>query len=179
MLRIDGGRLSLKTLTRGEFHDFYKRYAPDPVMDPQPYVYDRDKVDRFFDICAEKESWYPRLGIFLMGGELVGELSIKRIDHEKSRCELGVAMVNDAFKGKGYGTEAVQLAIGYVFGTLGLKSIYADTMGSNGVMQHILEKLGFVLIGREERRYDMRGRWEDRLDYVLENPLYRKQSDKA
>ena len=41
-------------------------------------------------------------------------------------------------------------------------------MGSNLRMQHILEKLGFRFLERTLNVYDMNGRMEDRLDYVLD-----------
>jgi RimJ/RimL family protein N-acetyltransferase len=38
----------------------------------------------------------------------IGELSFKRINHQKSQCELGIALANDNYKGFGYGIEAVE-----------------------------------------------------------------------
>lgn len=52
-------------------------------------------------------------------------------------------LINDTFKGKGYGTEAQQLLIGYAINTLGLKVAYADVVHRNYRSKHILEKLGF------------------------------------
>ena len=56
---------------------------------------------------------------------------------------LSVCLVNDAFKSKGYGTEAEKLIIDYAINTLGLKTIYADAVHRNHRSKHILEKLGF------------------------------------
>lgn len=170
MIRIQGDKIYLKTCTRDEYHEHYKSYVTDPIMDPNTYIYDKEKVDKKYDSIIEKESWYPRVGIFLRDGRIVGELSFKRIDYEKSRCELGIALANNDYKGLGYGTEAVKLAIDYVFNTLKLKCIYADTMDSNKRMQSIFNKFGFEFINREEHFYDMHDRWEDKLNYILRNP---------
>ena len=48
--------------------------------------------------------------------------------------------------------------------------IYADTMGLNVRMQKIFKKLEFKFLDRVERCYDMDGRWEDKLNYVLVSP---------
>ena len=170
MINIKGNRICLRTFTREEYHQFWQSYIPDPIRDPDPYVYNKEEVDIRYDSITEKESWYPRVGIFLFDETLVGELSFKRINHEKNQCELGIALVNNKYKGLGYGTEAVEIAIDYVFNTLKLKYIYADTMGSNFKMQRIFDKFGFEFINREEQRYDMHDRWEDKLNYVLQNP---------
>jgi RimJ/RimL family protein N-acetyltransferase len=63
---------------------------------------------------------------------------------EKLCGTLSVHLINDTFKGKGYGTEAQQLLIDYVTNILGLKTIYADAIHRNHRSKHILEKLGFV-----------------------------------
>lgn len=170
MINIQGNNIYLKTFSREEYHWYWESYVADPVMDPNPYVYDKEKVDKKYDEITEKESWYPRVGIFLPDGSPIGEVSIKRIDYIKSRCELGIAIVNDNYKGLGYGTEAVELAIDYIFNTLKLKYIYADTMGSNIKMQKIFERLGFEFINSDEHFYDMKDRWEDRMNYLLTNP---------
>ncbi|WP_346930118.1 GNAT family N-acetyltransferase, partial [Clostridium sp.] len=167
MIIIEGDKIYLKTCTREEYHEHYKSYVADPIMDSDTYIYDKEKVDKNYDSIIEKESWYPRVGIFLRDGRIIGELSFKRIDYEKSRCELGLALANNNYKGLGYGTEAVNLAIDYVFNMLKLKYIYADTMGSNKRMQNIFNKFGFEFINREEHFYDMHDKWEDKLNYIL------------
>lgn len=169
MINIKGNRICLRTFTREEYHQFWESYIPDPVMDPNPYTYDKEKVNIRYDSIVEKDSCYPRVGIFLSDETLIGELSFKRINREKSQCELGIALVNDKFKGLGYGTEAIEMAINYVFNTLQLNYIYADTMGSNFKMQKIFNKLGFEFINIEEHCYDMHDRWEDKLSYMLKN----------
>ncbi|MBU3210530.1 GNAT family N-acetyltransferase [Clostridium algidicarnis] len=78
-------------------------------------------------------------------------------------------LVNEDYKGLGYGTESVELAIGYAFNILKLKYIYADTMDSNLKMQRIFERFGFDFLNREEHCYDMHDRWEDKLNYILRN----------
>lgn len=170
MINIQGDNIFLRTFTREEYHRYWNTYVADSIMDSAPYVYDKKRVDNAYDSIREKESWYPRVGIFLWDETPIGEFSFKRINHEKSQCELGIALANDNYKGLGFGTEAVELSIYYVFNTLKLKYLYADTMGSNLKMQRILEKVGFEFLNREYHFYDMHDRWEDKLNYMLRNP---------
>lgn len=169
MIIIQGKRISLRTFKSEEYHQFWKSYVSDPIMDPDQYVYNRQKVDTRYDLITERESWYPRVGIFLLDETPIGELSFKRIDYEKSQCELGIVIANDDYKGLGYGTEAIEMAIDYAFNTLKLKFILADTMGSNVKMKKIFEWFGFELINKQEKHYDMKDRWEDKLEYILKN----------
>jgi len=170
MISIQGDNIYLRTFTKEEYHKYWRSYVADPIMDPDIYVYNAESIDKRYDAITEKESWYPTVGIFLSDETPIGAVSFKRINYEKSRCELGIVIGNDNYKGLGYGTKAVELAIYYVFNTLKLKHIYADTMGSNVKMQRIFNKFRFEFINKEEHFYDMHDRWEDKLNYILKNP---------
>ena len=170
MINIQGDRICLRSFTREQYHQYWKLYVADSLMDPNPYIYEKKLVDKDYDSISEKEIWYPRVGIFLSDETPISQLSFKRINYEKSQCELGIVLANGNYKGVGYGTEAVRLAINYVFNTLKLKYIYADTMGSNLKMQRIFAKFGFEFVNREKHCYNMHDRWEDKLNYMHSNP---------
>ncbi|MHC1748149.1 MAG: GNAT family N-acetyltransferase [Cellulosilyticaceae bacterium] len=169
-MEVEGERLILRTFTRSEYHTFYRNYISDPIMDPKPYHYDYQKVDESYTYRMDRASWYPIAGIFLKDGTPIGEMQFKRVDQEKKQCELGMILANNTFKGQGYGTEATKLAIRYAFNVLKLKTIYLDTMGANIRAQKICKRLGFEFISKEERYYDMEGRLEDKLNYIIRNP---------
>lgn len=162
--------VELRPFTRAEYHAFYADYVADPVMDPNFYHYNRDRVDRCFDLEQSRRAWYPVFGIFLPDGECVGSLALKRIDPMDRRCEIGITMKDNGCKNHGYGTQAMREAIRMASEVYGVRHIYADTMGSNRRMQHILDKLGFRFLERIPHAYDMHDRWEDKLNYVLEVP---------
>lgn len=168
MIRIEGERVYLRRPSREEYHALQRKYVPDPLADSRPYQYDRAAADMAFDGVYARESTHLSIGIFNKDEEIIGELLFKGIDREKGRCELGIALVNDAYKGLGLGGEAFRLATDYALGPLGLSSVYAHTMGGNTRMRRVLERLGYRLYLRTEGCYDMGGRFEDRLDYVLQ-----------
>ena len=56
-------------------------------------------------------------------------------------------MQNDTVKGKGYGTQAERLAVKFAFEEMGMVAVNADTIMKNLRSQHVLEKVGFRLIG--------------------------------
>lgn len=166
-MTADTESMILRPFTREEYHDFYRRFVIDPIMDTRQYDYQFTHVDKCFDYDQSRMDWYPTFGIFV-DGVSVGTLALKRIDREKQRCEIGIMMVNDSCKGRGYGTAAMRQAIRIACRDYHVRHIFADTMGSNLRMQHILEKLGFQLIERIPHVYVLGGRCEDKLDYRLE-----------
>jgi RimJ/RimL family protein N-acetyltransferase len=160
-------KILLKEFSREEYHLLWKDYVPDPIMDSQSYQYNYDDVENNYNNMIKNQSWYMRVGIFLLNGYPIGEISFKRINYEKSQCELGIMIANDSYKSQGYGSEAIGLAIDYVFKVLKLRKIIVDTSNSNLRMQRILKKYGFELIQIDKQ--------EKRLNYILinkqENPL--------
>ena len=145
--------IHLKTMTRELCHELYWRWTNDAsiYMDMRlfrPYVYDEAAVDRYFDAKGQDTS--RRLFAIMLGDQVIGELQLKQIDHDKQECTLSIHMQNDAVKGKGYGTQAERLAIKIAFDELGMAAVNADTVLKNTRSQHVLEKAGFRLAGEDE-----------------------------
>ena len=143
--------IELKKMTRELCHELYKSWSNDAsiYMDMslfKPYSYNKASVDRYFDSKNE-----PSRIIFaiMLDGKPIGELQLKQIDLEKAECTLSIHMQNDAVKDKGYGTQAEQLAVKYAFDELGMVAVNADTIMKNTRSQHVLEKVGFHLIGED------------------------------
>ncbi len=138
---LQGEEIVLAPYTIERCHAFFKDYVADPAMTYDTYTYDKRKVDRYYQNKVLDTS---RIFFAIChNGKTVGEIQIKRIDREKLCGTLSIHLVNDAFKGKGYGTEALQLLVDYAINTLGLKIIYADAVHRNHRSKHILGKLGF------------------------------------
>lgn len=143
--------IELKKMTRELCHELHKGWSNDAsiYMDMslfKPYSYNKASVDRYFDSKNE-----PSRIIFaiMLDGKPIGELQLKQIDLEKAECTLSIHMQNDAVKDKGYGTQAEQLAVKYAFDELGMVAVNADTIMKNTRSQHVLEKVGFHLIGED------------------------------
>ena len=73
----------------------------------------------------------------------IGEIILKNIDPEAKCCTMGITMVNDSYKNKGYGTAAEILAIRYAFEEMGMDTVLADSLIRNLRSQHVLKKAGF------------------------------------
>lgn len=148
--------LDLAPMTRELFHELYRsfQYDPDLFMDMELFekakssVYSTEKTDAKFNKHAGDAS-YISFAVML-GGRVIGEVVLKHIDREKKQCELGIHLIDDSVKGKGYGTEAERLAIEYAFNGLGMEAVLADTIIKNTRSQHVLNKLGFEYLREED-----------------------------
>ena len=73
----------------------------------------------------------------------IGYVSIKGIDKTEGRAEVGIAIMDKEYRGKGYGTEALKQAVNYAFNELGLNLLGLTVFPSNQRAIQVYEKIGF------------------------------------
>ena len=73
----------------------------------------------------------------------IGYVCLKGINAEVSAAELGIAIMEKRFRGQGYGTEAVRLALEHAFGELGLDLVGLTVFPGNRRAISAYEKAGF------------------------------------
>ena len=156
--------VELRSFTEKEYHQFFKGYESDPLMDPLPFVYNKEQISRSYayNHGGYREN-YAHFGIFL-DGKPVGSFQLKRMDPVSKKCEFGIILQNDLVKNHGIGTEAIRLGLETARDRFGMKTVIGDTMGRNKRMIHVFEKLGFTLIETVPGSFELPGGIrEDRL----------------
>ena len=92
-----------------------------------------------------------------VGGKLMGSVGFY-VDRENSNAELGY-MLNSAYRGKGYATEAARAVLAYAFERIGLARVYASWYADNPASGKILKKIGMAEEG-VLRGHSFRGGWQ-------------------
>ena len=139
--------ITLQPMTPEMYHAFFREYRNDPdlYLDKTNFVeyeYEKEKVDAYI----RRQQEMKRLPFAIVyGEEMVGELKIYDILEGQSAA-LGITMKNAAYKDKGFGTRAEQLAVRFVFEELDIPVLYADSILTNTRSQHVLEKVGFQFL---------------------------------
>lgn len=158
--------ITLRRFSEEEYHEFFRHYEPDPVMDPHPFIYNKETVSRSYLYNHQYRQDYLHYGIFL-DNYPVGSFQLKRINKDNGSCEFGIILQSDRFKNKGIGTEAIRTGIRIAKDELKLKRMMGDTSGRNIRMQKVFQKLGFRLIETVHGAFDFGdGNKDDRLLYV-------------
>lgn len=139
---LTGEKISLKTCTIESWHDFYRNYIIDPMMDDTLYLYDYERVEKNYHLKTTDTT--RQYFSIICEEKVIGIIYLKHINKEKMTTEFGITLIDDSVKGKGYGTEAVNLLIDYTFNVLCIKSIIADSVLRNTRSQYVLEKVGFI-----------------------------------
>ncbi|MBK3494729.1 GNAT family N-acetyltransferase [Viridibacillus sp. YIM B01967] len=143
-----------------ENKEFFQLYTP--LKDEKFYIIDGQvkRIERSISL-AEQGTLYS-FGIFLTEDKrLIGNITLSEVvQGDLQSCWIGYYL-DKMQNGKGYTTEAVKLAVYYVFNELKLHRIEAGVMPRNGASIKVLEKVGFYKEGIAKENARINGRWED------------------
>ena len=95
-------------------------------------------------------------------GKVAGRVNFTPV--EAKTAELGYRIGKDS-GGRGVATRAVKMAM-KLAEEHGLEKIMAGTSSDNVASQRVLEKNGFVFVGKTENYMEINGVWVDSLQYV-------------
>lgn len=118
---------------------------------------------------AEQERWFreyerkPDEQVFAIevGGKHVGNLGLHRVDRVHRKADLGIVIGEASFWSRGYGTEAIRLALGYAFDVLGLNKVSLEVLAYNARGIRAYEKCGFQREGVHREDIYKDGRFFD------------------
>lgn len=130
--------------------------------DPQDGPMDRAAAERWFEqITAAPYCWIiERNGEGGAPGEAIGHARLHKIDPANRRARYAIGIFDPACWGRGYGTQATQLVLGYAFETLRLHRVDLRVLAFNQRAIRSYAKCGFVQEGIEREGAWINGRWE-------------------
>jgi len=136
-----------------------------------------EKSIEFFENIIVKEHGIKSiwLGIYLNNGTIIGEIHFHDIDKLNRSCYIGMRLTKLEYRNKGYGKESLKLLLDYGFYNYGFERIAATTWESNILAQKSLEKLGFLLEGKERKAIYCGGKKYDKYRYGLLIEDYREK----
>lgn len=92
---------------------------------------------------------------------LIGSVELRQFHAESRSCEVGIMVGAPAYRGGGYGTEAMRLACCFAFDEMGVERVGLSTSEFNTRAVRSYEKVGFVVEGRRRRGVYIDGRYYD------------------
>lgn len=141
-------------------------------------VYSRENEERWYENVARGDgiSYFTIYELSTMTP--IGGVDLHAIDNVNRSAELGIMIGERDARGKGYGTEAVELICDWGFNALGLNTIMLLTFEWNIAGQKAYTKAGFHEFGRRRKARWFAGRYWDDIYYDLladefESPMVR------
>ena len=135
---------------------------------------EEDWIRRFWDLRRKGIEYV--FGIELNEPKrLIGMCGLEGVSAVHRRAELGIAIFNKDYWGKGLGTEAVQLLLHYGFNILNLHCIWLAVFENNKRAQRVYEKVGFQRAGKRRKVIFRNGRYLDMYLYDILAEEYHQQ----
>jgi diamine N-acetyltransferase len=115
-----------------------------------------DKLDRInckivFAICLRE------------GDKHVGNVSLDLIDYRHRNARLSIVLADPALRGRGIGSQAIELLLEYAFSFLNLHRLYCKAAAGDARILSFYSKLGFKLEGQLREHEYISGRYVDKI----------------
>ncbi len=94
-------------------------------------------------------------------GQFIGQCALFNFNETARTCELGIAIGDPDYLGKGYGREAILLLLDYAFRLRNLRKVTLTVNGDNERAQRAYRACGFVEEARWRQQVWSAGRYVD------------------
>lgn len=148
---IEGKRIKLRPKRLGDAVDDHL-WRRDPELTRLDAATPTEQSFASFFINFKDELLQPaydegRYAVETLDGRHIGNCSYYHYDPRRNETEVGILIGDRDYWDKGYGTEAVSLLLGYLFGEKKLQRIYLRTLSWNTRAQKSFDKAGFRRCG--------------------------------
>jgi len=170
---IDGRKIKLRQLKLSDTEVIYQ-YAKNRKITKYTFVFSPpftiERAEEF--IKKTQRDWGNKksfeFGIELKESkELIGTINLSKVNFKNKEGWVGF-WISNKYWGKGLAKEALDLILKFAFYKLKLAIIKARVLHKNRGAQKLLEKTGFKLEKKLEKKTFFKKQWFDDLIYVME-----------
>lgn len=158
---IEGTRVRLRALEPSDLEALWRwqnDWATQQAGDPAPELaVSREAVTRMFG----PESGLTTYMIETLDGRVIGNCGYFGYSGRNRNCTVGIWIGEADARGKGYGTEAMQLLLSYLFRQMGLHRVALGVVADNAAAIASYHKCGFREEGRDRDAVFRDGGWID------------------
>lgn len=151
-------KVYLRELTLGDVEDRYQWCLDKEVTNhlnmPEKYPpFSKEETESWIKMCISKTNGYEQKAIVTEEGRHIGWIDLKNIDKLNRHAELGVAIGDKTYWGKGYGFSAMKEMLLWGFNELELNKIWLRVEVDNEKAIKSYKKMGYVEEGilRQDR----------------------------
>lgn len=162
--KVEGDNIFLSPLNMDDY-EIYTQWIND--LSTSVYLGNSSSL---YSMYSEREalegmvkSGYHFAIILKNGEKLLGNCSLFDLKPVHRSAELGIFIGAAEYRGKGYGTEALELLVGYGFRILNLNNIMLKVFPFNARAIRSYQKAGFRQFGRRTQAFFLNGRYFDEI----------------
>ncbi|OAB41104.1 GNAT family N-acetyltransferase [Paenibacillus antarcticus] len=162
-LQIEGTIINLRLARESDFQSYYA-FLLDPESNRLTGTQRDFTQDEITDWIKKISNIHEdRVDFMIISkdtDEFIGEVVLSEIDSINRNAHIRIA-IGTQHSGKGYGTEAMNLLLGYGFETLNLHRIALEVYAFNPRAIHVYEKIGFQHEGIQRDSLYSEGEFHD------------------
>lgn len=106
--------------------------------------------------------------------KLIGNCGLMGFTPIDGKCTIGIFIGDEENRGKGYGTEVLNMLLDYGFNQLRCHNINLEVFDFNKQAIECYKKVGFKEYGRRHECYYLDGKWHDEIAMEILESDYRK-----
>jgi RimJ/RimL family protein N-acetyltransferase len=168
IFKIEGQHIVLRATVSEDIADYERWNRPDLEAWKFDGPWYKDDLSGVINmrrnwLSGAKELPYPFLEIETMEGAHIGWVTVYHRSGDPHMTEIGIDIVEDAYWGRGLGTEALRLWMDYLFRERDLTRIGLTTWEGNKRMTSVASKLGFIREACIRRSCEIDGKFYDRI----------------
>lgn len=169
--QIETRNLVLRKLTPEVYDYIFSNFTTDEIKNflgletEEDFLKEKDKFEK--GMATYNRSFVNFQIIDKNSNEIIGACGFHTWYTEHSRAEIGYALKEDRFKGKGIMTEAIREVVAYGFRELQLNRIEAFIGTNNIASLKLIANLGFSKEGHLRQHYCKNGLMEDSVVFSL------------
>jgi diamine N-acetyltransferase len=117
---------------------------------------------RYADSFVAEGDEYNGKKIYIIDNEdrkPIGLITIDNIKWEYRNCELGIVIYDKNQRNRGYGKDALETIINFIFDEMNMHLIYLKVFEENKAAIHLYNSLGFEMEGILRDRYFKSGKY--------------------
>ena len=153
-VNIETKRLLLKCVDKSDrefiFEEFHNDFINQYLYDEEPMT-DIEQADDLIDFYNLKEPRNQNRWVLInkLENTKMGTCGFHLWDRKENKVESGFELMQQ-YNGKGYMTEAVEAIIEFARTKMKVNKIIANVYIDNSKCKRLLEKLGFIIVDKEE-----------------------------
>lgn len=174
--------IKLRKLSTNDYSTYHNWRNDIEVMkttSPQLDIYTLEETEQFISVIASQANAKGYMIEHKESGQTVGIVSLINIDYKNRSAECILDIGARDMWGKGIGTSAMSLILGFAFYELNLHRVYLQVFSFNERAIKLYEKMGFTHDGKFREAIYRDGRWHDTvvMSILKKEYLNKEQSD--
>ena len=169
-----GKKVNLTPLEKEKHFETTLQWINDPELTEWMFLGDmpigRLAEEEYFE-QSMKAGWKNRdtihFAVETLDGKHIGNTSLHMIDWRHGTATSGMMIGPLEFRGKGFGSDVVEVRTHYAFHQLGLRLLMSEALAENTASIKMLLKAGYKETGRITERYWKNGNYRDAVLFAL------------